>query len=199
MEVHVHRKDRQHPIAVREYFDEVYQPPRKSRDGKTFPGPWQTHTKRMLRHKTMIQGFRVAFGFAGIYDDDEAERIVVGQLIDGQFERDPGAALAESLLGSTAETGAEVQAAETQEPAGEETNAEPEPGDAEPAEAKGPTADEIAKMVASAKTDDDLNVCRDLISSVKDKAVRGELSRQLAKRAEEILLKKGGKAMKVHQ
>lgn len=30
----------------------------------------------MLRHKAMIQGARLAFGFVGIYDQDEAERIV---------------------------------------------------------------------------------------------------------------------------
>jgi len=31
-----------------------------------------------LRHKTMIQCARLAFGFAGIYDQDEAERIIEG-------------------------------------------------------------------------------------------------------------------------
>jgi hypothetical protein len=30
----------------------------------------------MLRHKAMIQCARLAFGFAGIFDQDEAERIV---------------------------------------------------------------------------------------------------------------------------
>ncbi len=30
----------------------------------------------MLRHKAMIQCARLAFGFTGIYDQDEAERIV---------------------------------------------------------------------------------------------------------------------------
>jgi hypothetical protein len=29
----------------------------------------------MLRHKAMIQAARIAFGFAGIYDEDEAARI----------------------------------------------------------------------------------------------------------------------------
>jgi hypothetical protein len=38
--------------------------------------PWQTHPKRMLRHKALIQCARLAFGFVGIYDQDEAERIV---------------------------------------------------------------------------------------------------------------------------
>lgn len=70
IEVTIHRKDRSHPTKVREYLDETYQPQRS-----TFAGPWQTHTKRMLRHKALIQGARVAFGFAGIYEADEAERI----------------------------------------------------------------------------------------------------------------------------
>ena len=39
-------------------------------------GPWASHPKRMLRHKAMIQCARLAFGYGGIYDQDEAERIV---------------------------------------------------------------------------------------------------------------------------
>jgi hypothetical protein len=31
--------------------------------------------KRMLRHKALIQAARIAFGFSGIYDEDEATRI----------------------------------------------------------------------------------------------------------------------------
>lgn len=78
-EVVIYRKDRERPTIVREYLDEVYQPPR-GRDGG-YDGPWQTHTKRFLRHKTLIQGSRIAFGFAGIYDEDEAARIVEGQRV----------------------------------------------------------------------------------------------------------------------
>lgn len=70
-EVQIYRKDRTRPTVVREYLDEVYQAPRKDYDG-----PWQSHTKRFLRHKTFIQGARIAFGFAGIYDEDEARRII---------------------------------------------------------------------------------------------------------------------------
>lgn len=75
MEVVFYRKDRDHPVVVREYLDEVYRPGFK-KGNYTVAGPWQSHTKRMLRHKAMIQGARIAFGFAGIYDDDEAERIM---------------------------------------------------------------------------------------------------------------------------
>lgn len=74
----MHRKDRTHPIVAREYLDECYRPAFEG-NGKNGPykiaGPWQSHTKRFLRHKTMIQCARIAFGFAGIYDQDEAERI----------------------------------------------------------------------------------------------------------------------------
>lgn len=77
MEVVIYRKDRSHPIVVREYLDEVYRPLGVYKDGnKMKPGPWQSHTKRMLRGKTLIQGGRLAFGFSGIYDDDEAARVV---------------------------------------------------------------------------------------------------------------------------
>ena len=77
-EVVIYRKDRDRPTVVREYLDEVYQPPRGQ---NAFNGPWQSHTKRFLRHKTLIQGARLAFGFAGIYDEDEASRIVEAQTV----------------------------------------------------------------------------------------------------------------------
>jgi phage recombination protein Bet len=80
IECEIYRKDRSEPVTVREYLDEAYRPPMKSKytDGYVI-GPWQTHTKRMLRHKAMIQAARIAFGFTGIYDPDEAERIIEAQ------------------------------------------------------------------------------------------------------------------------
>lgn len=77
-EVVIYRKDRERPTIVREYLDEVYQAPRGQ---NAYAGPWQSHTKRFLRHKTLIQGARIAFGFAGIYDEDEAARIVDAQVV----------------------------------------------------------------------------------------------------------------------
>jgi phage recombination protein Bet len=81
----IYRKDRAHPIKVREYMSEC----RKS------TGPWQSHPRRMLRHKAMMQAARIAFGFTGITDQDEAERIldidgegnVVGQANQQQQEK----------------------------------------------------------------------------------------------------------------
>jgi phage recombination protein Bet len=65
----IYRKDRTRPTVVREYLDEVYRT-------STYTSPWQTHTKRFLRHKSLIQCARLAFGFGGIYDQDEAEGFV---------------------------------------------------------------------------------------------------------------------------
>jgi len=61
----IYRKDRSRPIRITEYMAEC----------KRVAGPWQSHPKRMLRHKAMIQCARIAFGFTGIYDEDEAARI----------------------------------------------------------------------------------------------------------------------------
>lgn len=65
IECKMHRKDRAHPVAVREYFAEV----NRGTD------PWKSHPRRMLRHKAMIQAARLAFSFVGIYDEDEGERV----------------------------------------------------------------------------------------------------------------------------
>ncbi len=62
----IYRTDRSRPIKVTEYLDEC----RRNTD------PWKMAPKRMLRHKSLIQGARVAFGFAGIYDNDDADSMV---------------------------------------------------------------------------------------------------------------------------
>lgn len=81
----IYRKDRSRPIVVREYLDECYRPAfegRGDRGAYKVAGPWQSHTKRFLRHKALIQGARIAFGFAGVYDEDEAERISNARVVD---------------------------------------------------------------------------------------------------------------------
>jgi hypothetical protein len=62
----LHRKDRAHPIRITEFLEECI----RSTE------PWRKSPRRMLRHKALIQCARIAFGFAGIYDDDEAQRII---------------------------------------------------------------------------------------------------------------------------
>ncbi len=63
----IYRKDRTHPTKLTEWMAECKRPGVK---------PWESHPYRMLRHKAMIQCARIAFGFGGIYDADEAERII---------------------------------------------------------------------------------------------------------------------------
>ena len=79
MEIRIYRKDRQRPVIVREYFEEVV---RKNMQ------PWQSHPNRMLRHKTFVQGARLAFGFAGVYDEDEGERILERDMGPAEVVRD---------------------------------------------------------------------------------------------------------------
>lgn len=66
IECTIYRKDRQHPTKVKEWMSEC---------GRQ-TAPWTSHPRRMLRHKALIQCARIAFGFGGIYDQDEAERII---------------------------------------------------------------------------------------------------------------------------
>lgn len=61
----MYRKNHSHPITVTEYMSEC----RRDTD------VWKKWPARMLRHKAMIQAARYAFGFAGIVEPDEAERM----------------------------------------------------------------------------------------------------------------------------
>lgn len=61
----MYRKNHRHPITVTEYMAEC----RRDTD------VWRKWPARMLRHKATIQAARYAFGFAGIYEPDEAERM----------------------------------------------------------------------------------------------------------------------------
>ena len=61
----MYRKDRSRPTCVTEYMSEC------RRDTPT----WKKWPARMLRHKATIQAARYAFGFAGIMDPDEYERM----------------------------------------------------------------------------------------------------------------------------
>ena len=78
----IYRKDRNRPIKVTEWMAEC------KRNGM---GPWQSHPRRMLRHKAMIQCARLAFGYGGIYDQDEAERIVEASPIKHMGNVEPAA------------------------------------------------------------------------------------------------------------
>lgn len=62
----IYVKNRSRPVKITEYYIECYRE----------TDPWNQMPRRMLRHKALIQCARVAFGLAGIYDEDEAQDII---------------------------------------------------------------------------------------------------------------------------
>lgn len=82
----IYRKDRGHPTKVTEWMAEC----------KRNAGPWLSHPYRMLRHKALIQCARLAFGFVGIFDQDEAERIIEAEPGSIKASRNPQAAAAQN-------------------------------------------------------------------------------------------------------
>lgn len=62
----MYRKDRGRPVEVTEYMTECV----RATD------VWRQWPARMLRHKATIQAARYAFGFSGIMEPDEADRMV---------------------------------------------------------------------------------------------------------------------------
>lgn len=65
----IYRSDRSRPIKVTEYMDEC----------KGAGPAWQKTPKRMLRHRSLIQGARIAFGFSGIYAEGDEPTAYVQQ------------------------------------------------------------------------------------------------------------------------
>lgn len=59
------RRDRTRPIVVTEYLSECFRNTE----------PWKMK-HRMLRHKTLKECARVAFGFSGVHDEDEAPDVI---------------------------------------------------------------------------------------------------------------------------
>lgn len=64
----IYRNDKVRPTKVIEYMDEC----------KGDTKPWRKSPKRMLRHRALIQGVRVAFGFSGLATPDD-------DLIEGNY------------------------------------------------------------------------------------------------------------------
>ena len=63
----IHIKSRSHPVKVTEYLDEC----------KRNTEPWNNMPRRMLRNRTLCQASRLAFGFSGVHNEDEAATITV--------------------------------------------------------------------------------------------------------------------------
>lgn len=80
MTISIYRKDRSRPTVITEYMDEC----------KANGGPvWAKSPKRMLRNRTICQGGRVAFGFAGLMDRDEFDQWQATKDITPKAERVP--------------------------------------------------------------------------------------------------------------
>lgn len=58
----IYIKNRSKPVKITEYFDEC----QRNTDN------WKNMPHRMLRNRTLCQASRMAFGFAGVYHDEEA-------------------------------------------------------------------------------------------------------------------------------
>ncbi len=172
----IYRKDRAHPIEVTEYMSEC----------RRNVGPWQSHPKRMLRHKAMIQCARLAFGFVGVYDQDEAERIVERDItpdVDPLPMTSRTEAVKAKLKGGK-------QAAETIDQAtGEVIDQQDE--DLKKVEQGGPdhpalTYADVSAALEKAATRDDFDIACDLIQHVADLQQREELGAIVKRRMAEF-------------
>lgn len=111
----IYRKDREHPVEATEYMEEC----------KRGTEPWKKWPRRMLRHKAYIQAARYAFGFAGIYDPDEGERIQEAEEAESEVV---ASQLATKTEGKTEELRDRLDEAKNGD---EEPGSDPEPEEAE--------------------------------------------------------------------
>ncbi len=63
----IYVKGRSHPVEITEYLAEC------NRNTE----PWKNMPRRMLRNRTLCQASRVAFGFSGLHNEDEAASITI--------------------------------------------------------------------------------------------------------------------------
>lgn len=173
MECVIYRKDRTHPTRVRERLGECYRS----------TGPWDSHPARMLRHKTVTQCGRLAFGFVGIHDLDEAQRIIEGEAT--HIEAAPAiaainAAVAGNPPGPTIESQATtVLADEPQKPAdngSEQGSQQSEPPKAQQPDREPITYAYLADAIGKAQTPDGIALARDLMRGIADDGQRSELA-----------------------
>lgn len=117
------RKDRSRPVVVTEYYEEC----------KRGTEPWKMK-HRMLRHKAMIQAARYAFGFSGIYDEDEGAKIAeMRDITPAPTPPKPPAPPSAQITGPTeaidGETGEVVDEREIVTETGEDTGAVTDEGE----------------------------------------------------------------------
>ena len=91
-------KGRNEPVVISEFFSEC----------KRNSEPWRQYPFRMLRHKTLAQAIRVAFGFAG-YADDAPEPETAEDDLKPVFDEGGEGANAIELFGDDSPEGAEME------------------------------------------------------------------------------------------
>jgi hypothetical protein len=195
IECHIARSDRDDAMVIREYFAEVVRE-------VNFATPWDTHPNRMHRHKALIQCARIAFGFAGIYDADEAARILEGVAgapvaasaaavdalnarVQGRsapaLEHAPAQGIPTTIEGKAERVTVDRDAARMDVDA---RVAESAAGDPPPK--SGPTFAHVAERINAAKDADALAEARDLIRGVADEGHRADLETVAQFRADEL-------------
>jgi len=97
----IHLKEK-HPTILTEYLSECQD------KSKT---PWIKYPIRMLRNKSFNQAIRTTFGISGIYDPDEAERII--QDAEVITDEQPKVEMPKSISGSKEESKIEPTKQET--------------------------------------------------------------------------------------
>jgi len=176
VEAIMYRRDRDHPTRIRELFVEC----------KRSTEPWQTMPSRMLRNRSYVQCARVAFGFAGIYDPEEAAAIIEGdsrRVAEGgsdaiskiNAELAKPAAAPARLVAAPAPIEAEAKSAEAEPAKPTEEAAAASPAlPAEQIEGEASPAF-VRSLIAKATSSDELDEARDLIRFVADEQARAEL------------------------
>jgi phage recombination protein Bet len=173
----IYRKDRNHPIRAREYFAEC----------RRNTGPWTSHPRRMLRHKALIQCARLAFGYTGIYDQDEAERIIEGDVqvvssgaVDELNRRiDSRTAIGQSPAGEVIDADGVIKAAPERHLSGSGESPPNPPPEPQPEQIEvglpAMTFAQVAEELKAARTTDEIDEAATLIESVADDSQKAEL------------------------
>lgn len=151
----IYRKDRTKPVVVTEYLEECVRQ----------TDPWKMK-RRMLRHKTLIQGARYAFGFSGIHDDDEAHDIANDPDAPVPMPPPPPPADTKQIeapaVGKPAEKVEDAQIIEASDAADTGDDAAVEPFDAEA------WLDDAATQFAACKTPQDVDEAHEVFSDTME-------------------------------
>jgi len=121
------------PVEVTEWLTECYRNTE----------PWNKMPRRLIRHKSLMQAGRYAFGFSGIYDEDEGRDIIEGKI---EPIAEPLSIAEASEVVDTPTDGAPPPPAEEQEVP---TEAQERATEEQPAKAEDPASDMLKTQVGN--------------------------------------------------